>query len=106
MQPIVLNNVEKLYKKYSQKHKFLTVKSALVNKTLFSDLKREEKFVALKDISFSVEKGRTLSIIGENGSGKSTLLKVLAGITKPTSGEIITRGRISALIELGAGFHP
>jgi ABC-2 type transport system ATP-binding protein/lipopolysaccharide transport system ATP-binding protein len=53
-----------------------------------------------------VEKGKTVSIIGENGSGKSTLLKILAGISKPTEGNIITQGRISALIELGAGFHP
>lgn len=106
MYPISLENIGKYYKKYSQKHKFLTVKSALVNKTLFSDLRSDEKFEALKNISFNVKKGKTLSIIGENGSGKSTLLKVLAGITRPTSGEIITRGRISALIELGAGFHP
>lgn len=106
MYPIILDNIGKFYKKYSHKHKFLTIKSALVNKTLFSDLQRDEKFEALKGISFKVEKGKTLSLIGENGSGKSTLLKILAGITKPTSGEITTRGRISALIELGAGFHP
>ena len=106
MHPIILNNIGKFYKKYSHRHKFLTIKSALVNKTIFSDLKSDEKFEALREISFKVEKGKTVSIIGENGSGKSTLLKILAGITKPTSGEIITRGRISALIELGAGFHP
>ncbi|MCK4943424.1 MAG: ABC transporter ATP-binding protein [Candidatus Aminicenantes bacterium] len=106
MYPIIINNIGKYYKKYSHKHKFLTIKSALVNKTLFSDLERDEKFEALKGISFNVEDGKTLSIIGENGSGKSTLLKILAGITRPTSGEITTRGRISALIELGAGFHP
>lgn len=106
MYPIILDNIGKYYKKYSHKHKFLTIKSALVNKTLFSDLQRDEKFEALKGISFKIKNGRTLSIIGENGSGKSTLLKILAGITKPTTGEITTKGRISALIELGAGFHP
>jgi len=106
MYPIILDNIGKYYKKYSHKHKFLTIKSALVNKTLFSDLQRDEKFEALKGINIKIEKGRTLSIIGENGSGKSTLLKILAGITKPTTGEITTKGRISALIELGAGFHP
>ena len=106
MQPVVVDQVSKYYKKYSQKHKFLTIKSAFVNRTIFADLKRDEKFEALKDVSFSVPKGKTLSIIGENGSGKSTLLKILAGISRPTSGQIQTNGRISALIELGAGFHP
>ena len=106
MDPVIVKNAEKYYKKYSNKHKFLTLKSALVNRTLFSDLKAHEKFQALKGISFKVKKGETISLIGENGSGKSTLLKLLAGISKPTKGEIITDGRISALIELGAGFHP
>jgi ABC-2 type transport system ATP-binding protein/lipopolysaccharide transport system ATP-binding protein len=104
--PVIAKDLVKYYKKYSHKHKFLTLKSALVNRTLFSDLQQDEKFAALKGVSFNVEKGKTVSIIGENGSGKSTLLKLLAGISRPTTGEIITRGRISALIELGAGFHP
>ena len=106
MHSVEVKNVFKFYKKYAEKHKFLTIKSAMVNKTLFSDLKASERFEALKGISFQVETGKTLGIIGENGSGKSTLLKILAGISKPTYGEIITQGRISALIELGAGFHP
>ncbi len=104
--PVIAKEIVKYYKKYSHQHKFLTLKSALVNRTLFSDLKQDEKFAALKGVSFQVEEGKTLSIIGENGSGKSTLLKILAGISKPTAGEITTKGRISALIELGAGFHP
>jgi ABC-2 type transport system ATP-binding protein/lipopolysaccharide transport system ATP-binding protein len=99
-------DVCKFYKKYSHRHKFLTIKSAILSRTIFSDLKRDEKFEILKNITFKVKTGRTISIIGENGSGKSTLLKILAGISRPTSGEIITNGRISALIELGAGFHP
>ena len=106
MFPIIAKDIIKYYKRFSNRHKFLTLKSALVNKTLFSDLRNDEKFAALKGVSFDVKKGETLSIIGENGSGKSTLLKILAGISKPTSGEVITEGRISALIELGAGFHP
>ncbi len=61
---------------------------------------------ALDDVSFIVEKGQTLGLIGENGSGKSTMLKIVAGITKPSSGRITTAGKVSALIELGAGFHP
>ena len=104
--PVIAKDIVKYYKKYSHKHKFLTLKSAFVNRTLFADLKQDETFAALKGVSFNVEEGKTLSIIGENGSGKSTMLKILAGISKPTSGDIVTRGRISALIELGAGFHP
>ncbi len=104
--PVIAEDIVKYYKKYSHKHKFLTLKSAMVNRTLFSDLTKDEKFAALKGVGFCVEEGKTLSIIGENGSGKSTLLKILAGISKPTSGKITTKGRISALIELGAGFHP
>jgi len=100
------SDLEKCYKRFANRFKYLTVKSALVNKTLFADLKEEDKFYALKGVSFSLEKGKTLGIIGENGSGKSTMLKILAGISKPTSGSMVTRGRISALIELGAGFHP
>jgi len=106
MVSISVKNLRKFYKKYSNKHKFLTLKSAFLSRTLFADLKSEEIFEALNGVSFDVKKGKTLSIIGENGSGKSTLLKILAGISKPSEGEVVTQGRISALIELGAGFHP
>lgn len=61
---------------------------------------------ALKDVSFEVKKGETLGIIGPNGAGKSTILKLIAGVTQPTEGKIIVKGKISPLIELGAGFHP
>ncbi len=65
-----------------------------------------EEFWALRDIDLTIEQGETVGLLGHNGSGKSTLLKCIAGIHAPTSGEIRTRGRLAALLELGAGFHP
>lgn len=65
-----------------------------------------EDFVAVKDVSLDIEAGTTVALMGANGSGKSTLLKLIGGIVAPTSGSIQTRGRMAALLELGAGFHP
>lgn len=64
-----------------------------------------KQLTALSHISFDVQKGETLGIVGKNGSGKSTLLKLIAGVTTPTTGEIIVNGKVAPLIELGAGFH-
>ena len=99
-------NVSKVYRRYARKKQFATLKSAILDGSLLGDLKPEETFQALKCVSFSVPKGCTYGVIGRNGSGKSTLLKCVAGITRPTQGEVKVDGRISALIELGAGFHP
>ena len=68
--------------------------------------KRKEQFWALQNVSFNVARGETVGIIGHNGAGKSTILKLLANITAPTSGEMTINGRLSALIEVGSGFHP
>ena len=106
MTAIEVVNASKVYRRYSRRHQFTTLKSALLSRSLIRDLRPDETFSAVRDVSFSVPRGRTLGVIGRNGSGKSTLLKLVAGITKPTAGSVHVNGRISALIELGAGFHP
>jgi ABC-type polysaccharide/polyol phosphate transport system ATPase subunit len=106
MHAIEVTNVTKIYRKYARRKQFATLKSALLSGSLIQDLQPDETFPALQGVSFTVPAGRTYGIIGRNGSGKSTALKLVAGIAKPTSGTVQVHGRISALIELGAGFHP
>ena len=103
---IEVTRASKIYRRYSHRKQFATLKSALLSRSLIRNLRPDETFTALDDISLTVPKGRTLGVIGRNGSGKSTLLKLVAGITKPSSGSVRVQGRVSALIELGAGFHP
>ena len=103
---VVADGVTKVYRRFLHQHQFRTLKSALLTGSLITDLRPDETFTALDGVSFEVPRGTTFGVIGENGSGKSTLLKLLAGITKPTRGSLAVAGRISALIELGAGFHP
>ncbi len=87
-----------------------TLRDVLANVLKFGSGRAREKsgenLWALRDVSFDVERGATLGIVGRNGAGKSTLLKVLSRITKPTSGRIALRGRVGSLLEVGTGFHP
>ena len=106
MAAIEIENLSRIYQKYSARHRFKTFKSAMLKGDFFRSLRPDELVTALDNISFKVEKGITFGVIGENGSGKSTLLKVVTGIAKPTSGKVVVKGKVSALIELGAGFHP
>jgi ABC-type polysaccharide/polyol phosphate transport system ATPase subunit len=103
---VMARDVAKVYRRFLHQNQFKTLKSALLRGSLLSDLRPDQTFTALDGVSFEVPAGTTFGVIGENGSGKSTLLKLTAGITKPTRGELRVNGRVSALIELGAGFHP
>jgi len=95
-----IRSVSKNYRIYHEK--IPSLKNTIIRgrRTTF------EEFLALDDISLSINHGQTIGIIGPNGSGKSTLLKLMAKIIQPTKGEIIVNGPMSALLELGAGFHP
>lgn len=98
---IEINNVSKQFKLFTDRRTSL--------KEIFTDRSRRdrhEEFWALRDISFNIPRGQTFGLIGHNGSGKSTLLKLVAGIHRPTTGTVRANGRISAMLELGAGFHP
>ena len=96
---IEVNNVTKKFKVFYDKPN--TLKERLV---FWKNNKAEERIV-LKDINLKINKGDTVALIGVNGSGKSTLLKLMTKIIYPTKGNIITRGKLTSLLELGAGFH-
>ena len=96
---IRVEHVSKTYRLYDKPSDRLREGLGLARKKKFRE------FHALSDINFSVERGKTVGIIGTNGSGKSTILKIITGVLSPTSGNVTVNGRISALLELGAGFN-
>ena len=102
---IEVTNVTKVYRRYARRKQFATLKSALLKGSLIQDLQPDETFPALQGVSFNVAAGRTFGSLAATFR-KRTALKLVAGITKPTTGSVKVEGRISALIELGAGFHP
>ena len=95
---IEIKNITKIYNLYNKP-------SDRLKEALFSRKSRHTEFAALSDVSFDVCKGEILGIIGKNGSGKSTILKIITNVLTPTSGECIVKGKIAALLELGAGFN-
>jgi lipopolysaccharide transport system ATP-binding protein len=97
---VLVQNVSKLYRLYP--HPSDRIRELVP----FQSRKLHRDFWALRDISLSVEKGETLGIVGPNVCGKSTLLQIICGILQPTNGRVVTRGRVAALLELGAGFNP
>jgi len=101
---IVFDNVSKNFPLYH--HLTGGIKNFLFNLPEAVNSMRNNRFEALKDISFKVHQGETLGIIGRNGAGKSTILGLMAGVLKPSAGGITVKGQIAPLLELGSGFHP
>ena len=97
---IEIRKVSKRFRLYQEKYTSLKERAIHFGRIPFHE------FWALKDIELDVEQGTTVGLLGHNGSGKSTLLKCIAGILQPTSGEILTAGRVAPMLELGSGFHP
>jgi len=97
---VLAQNVSKLYRLYQRPSDRIRELFPFTTRRLHTD------FWALQDITFTVDKGETLGIVGPNGCGKSTLLQIICGILQPTSGRVVTTGRVAALLELGAGFNP
>ncbi|RXR26720.1 ABC transporter ATP-binding protein [Oerskovia turbata] len=95
--------VKNLQKRFTLRHN-RSLKELMVAAVRGKDL--SDTFLALDDVSFDVQEGETVALLGFNGSGKSTLLKLISGVLRPDSGSIGTRGRVAGLIEVGAGFHP
>ena len=97
---ISVENVTKSFNIYYDKA------NTIKEKLLFFKRNRKEKHVVLENINLDIKKGEVVGLIGTNGSGKSTLLKLMTKIIYPNSGKITTKGKLTSLLELGAGFHP
>ncbi len=97
---LLAQNISKVYKLYSKPS------DRLKELTGWKGAEAVKEFWALRDINFSVDRGEIVSLVGPNGCGKSTLLQIVSGILRPTTGRVVTQGRIAALLELGAGFNP
>ncbi len=95
--------VENLTKEFKL---FYDKPSTLKERLVFWNKKKENSRIVLKDINLTIKKGETVALIGTNGSGKSTLLKLMTKIIYPSKGKLITNGKLTSLLELGAGFHP
>lgn len=105
MKPILeIQNISKKFRISHEQEPYLSLRDSLAS--IFKPKSDTEDFWALQDVSFNANPGDTIGIIGKNGAGKSTLLKILSKITPPSSGKIISRGRIASLLEVGTGFHP
>jgi lipopolysaccharide transport system ATP-binding protein len=102
---ILLEQVSKRFRKVVLRTGYTTLKTSLTRR-FTGEAPRLEHVEALSGVTLAVPRGATLGVIGRNGSGKSTLIRLMAGIYTPDSGRVATEGRVSALIELGAGFHP
>src|SRR6218665_2994530 len=106
MKPILeIQHISKKFRIQHEKQSYLSLRDSLVS-VFKKNSSTSEEFYALRDVNFNVQPGESIGIIGKNGAGKSTLLKILSKITPPTSGKIISRGRIASLLEVGTGFHP
>ena len=106
MKPILeIKNISKKFRILHNRQPYLSLRDSLIS-VFKSGNSSYEEFYALNEVCFNVNPGESLGIIGKNGAGKSTLLKILSKITPPSSGNIISRGRIASLLEVGTGFHP
>ncbi len=106
MPAVELRGVTKTFQRHSQKPFSTSLKSYLLYDLWHKKDRSRPRIQALRDINLKIEKGESYGIIGRNGSGKSTMLKLVGGILKPDNGEVLVEGKVAALIELGAGFHP